>query len=180
MLLAALDAYDTVSLDHELGRLALALPPRELVHRVVLPVMKEVGDRWEAGTLGSGQEHLLSAAMRNLLGGVLRLSGARRGTRRLVFATPSGDRHEFGILAAAILAALGGLGVVYLRLDLPAAPIADAAKLTDAEIVVLGLTFAATQEPSMVEVRALAGELPASTELWLGGPLPEGIEASVG
>jgi MerR family transcriptional regulator, light-induced transcriptional regulator len=178
-LMRALEAYDAAALDREIGRLALVLPPRDLVHRMVLPVMKEVGDQWEAGKMTPGQEHLLSAALRNLLGALLRLASVNPGARRLVFATPSGDRHEFGILAAAMLAALGGLGVVYLGPDLPAAEIADAANLTEAEVVVLGLAFASSQPASLAEVRALAGQLPPSIELWLGGPLPPDIEQLV-
>jgi MerR family transcriptional regulator, light-induced transcriptional regulator len=170
-LLRALAAYDADALDRELGRLAIALPPRDLVHRVVLPVMKEVGDEWEAGRLTAGQEHLLSAALRNLLGALLRLSLANRGVRRLVFATPSGERHEFGILAAAMLAALGGLGVVYLGPDLPAAQIHDAATITESDVVLLGLTFGGGQPTTIAEVRALAERLPPSIELWLGGPV---------
>jgi MerR family transcriptional regulator, light-induced transcriptional regulator len=178
-LMSALAAYDAEGLDRELGRLAVALPPKNLVHRVVLPVMKEVGDEWEAGRISAGQEHLLSAALRNLLGALLRLSVSSRGARRLVFATPSGDRHEFGILAAAMLAALGGLGVVYLGPDLPAAQIHDAATLTESDVVVLGVTYGGSQPPSMAEVQALAERLPPSVELWLGGPLPAGVDRSI-
>jgi MerR family transcriptional regulator, light-induced transcriptional regulator len=178
-LMRALAAYDADALDRELGRLAVALPPKDLVHKVVLPVMKEVGDEWEAGRISAGQEHLVSAALRNLLGALLRLSLANRGTRRLTFATPSGDRHEFGILAAAMLAALGGLGVVYLGPDLPAAQIHDAATLTESDVVLLGLTFASGQAASMAEVRALADRLPPSVELWLGGPLPPDADLGI-
>jgi DNA-binding transcriptional MerR regulator/methylmalonyl-CoA mutase cobalamin-binding subunit len=178
-LLSALNAYDAGALDRELGRLALALPPRAFVHRVVLPVMKEVGDRWEAGRITAAQEHLLSASLRTLLGALSRLSGADRGGARLLFATPSGDRHEFGILASAMLAALGGLGVTYLGPDLPAAQIADAAARSGAQVVVLGLTYGGTQPASIAEVQALASQLAPSTELWLGGPLPAGLEQSI-
>jgi MerR family transcriptional regulator, light-induced transcriptional regulator len=178
-LMRALAAYDADALDRELGRLAIALPPRDLVHRVVLPVMKEVGDEWEAGRISAGQEHLVSAALRNLLGALLRLSLSNRGTRRVVFATPSGDRHEFGILAAAMLTALGGLGVVYLGPDLPAAQIHDAATLTESDVVLLGLTFASGQAASMAEVRVLAERLPPSVELWLGGPLPPDADLGI-
>jgi MerR family transcriptional regulator, light-induced transcriptional regulator len=178
-LMRALAAYDADGLDRELGRLAVALPPRDLVHRVVLPVMKEVGDEWEAGRLTAGQEHLLSAALRNLLGALLRLSLASREGRRLLFATPSGERHEFGILAAAMLAALGGLGVVYLGPDLPAAQIQDAATLTESDVVLLGLTFASGQAESIEEVGALADRLPPSVELWIGGPVPPDVARTI-
>lgn len=78
-----------------------------------------------------------------------------------------------------MLAALGGLGVTYLGPDLPAAQIVDAAARSGAQIVVLGLTFGATQPASIAEAQALASQLPSSTELWLGGPLPAGLDQSI-
>ena len=83
---------------------------------------------------------MVSGAMRNLLGSLLRVQAPRDGRAGLVFATPPGERHELGITAAAMLAAAGGLGVVYLGADLPAADIVEAARRTGARAVVLALT----------------------------------------
>jgi DNA-binding transcriptional MerR regulator len=102
VLLAALAAFDYMAVERELNRLALSLAPRDLVHRVVLPVMKRVGDDWYAERLTIAQEHLISSALRNLLGALVRLYAREQAVRRLLFATPSGERHEFGILAAAM------------------------------------------------------------------------------
>ena len=82
--------------------------------------LKQVGDEWHANRLNIAQEHLLSGAVRSLLGAMVRLYSKEDVPRRLLFATPSGERHEFGILAAAMLAAAGGLGVVYVGADVPA------------------------------------------------------------
>ena len=68
----------------------------------------------------------------------------RRRAGRLLFATPPGERHEIGTLGAAMLAASGGLGVAYLGADLPAREIVDSVKPAGAQVLVLGLTTAAT------------------------------------
>ena len=52
---------------------AAALPPRELVHAWVLPLMRHTGAEWHAGRLSTAQEHLLSASLRSLLGGIIRV-----------------------------------------------------------------------------------------------------------
>ncbi|MGE0594310.1 MAG: MerR family transcriptional regulator [Vicinamibacterales bacterium] len=168
-LLAALQRFDSVALEDELARLGAVLPPRAFVYEVVLPAMQRVGKEWHAGRLTVAQEHLFSAAVRNLLGTLIRLSSRDRVTRRLLFATPSGDRHEFGILVSAMLAALHGVGVVYVGADLPAADIVDAAIQSRVDGVVLGALQAAS-DPSVVrEVRTVASQLPPGVELWLGG-----------
>lgn len=78
-----------------------------------------------------------------------------------------------------MVAALGGLGTTCLGPDLPAAPIADAAARSSAQVVVVGLTFGATQPVSMGEVHSLVEQLPPSIKLWLGGPLPPRIEHTI-
>ena len=109
--------------------------------------LKHVGDEWHANRLNIAQEHLLSGAVRNLLGAMVRLYSKEDVPRRLLFATPSGERHEFGILAAAMLAAAGGLGVVYIGADVPARLIVDSAARSGVDVVVLGVIYSgATRE----------------------------------
>ena len=163
----AIDRYDLRDLESALARHAAVLPLRELVFGVILPLLRELGDRWEAGTLSPAQEHLVSASVRSALGGLLRSIGASDGSPRILFATPAGERHELGLLCAAVLTAVGGYGVLYLGPDLPAADIARAAKTSSAGVVVLAATTpgSVTRSESKELARKLSG-----TELWIGGP----------
>ena len=146
-LLGALQAFDGAAVERELMRLSLTLKPRDLVHQVLFRFLKHVGDEWHANRLDIAQEHLLSGAVRNLLGTMVRVYSKDDVTRRLLFATPSGERHEFGILAAAMLAAAGGLGVVYIGADVPARLIVDSAARSGVDVVVLGVMYSdATRE----------------------------------
>ena len=110
----------------------------------------------------------MSSAVRHLLGSYLRLHARRDVPARLVFATLSGDRHEIGVLGAAMLAAGSGLGVAYLGPDLPARDIVESARETTAKAVVLGVT-AAGRKATTQELRAIVRQLPREVELWLGG-----------
>jgi MerR family transcriptional regulator, light-induced transcriptional regulator len=85
----------------------------------------------------------------------------------VVFAAPSGERHELGLLGAAVLTAAGGFGTVYLGPDLPADDIWDAAARADARLVVVSLT--APGVVTRAELRALA-RVPPGARLWVGGP----------
>ena len=174
-----LERFDGASTERELRKLATLLPPRDFVRGVALPLMRRVGEDWFAGRLSVAQEHLCSAVMRNLLGSLVRVHAPEEPRLSLLFATTSGEAHEFGILAGAMLAVGGGLGAVYLGPDLPAGEIASAARRTRTRVVVLGIIAARPVEEAAAEVRALAGELPRGVELWVGGPaLPE-VQAAV-
>jgi hypothetical protein len=85
----------------------------------------------------------------------------------MVLATPPNEQHEFGILAAAMLASMAGIQPVYLGVNLPPYEIAGAAQRTRSQIVVLGITL---DSPAVAEnVSMIAASLSGSTELWLGG-----------
>lgn len=174
--LSAIEAFDTARAGDELSRLAAVLPPRDLVYQVAVPLMHEVGIRWHNGTLAIAQEHLVSQMLRNLLGGMMRLFRPSSAAMTMVLATPAGESHEFGILAAAMLASISGIEPVYLGPNLPAREIAAAAERTGAKVVVLGITFMV--ETTSEEVRAVAAAMPEASELWLGGASSADLELS--
>ncbi len=165
--LAAIENFDTVGASDELSRLAAVLSPRDLVYQVAVPLMHEVGIRWHNGTLAIAQEHLISQMLRTLLGNMMRLFRPSNPAMTMVLATPAGESHEFGILAAAMLASLAGVEPVYLGPNLPAREIADAARRTSAKVVALSITF--LPDTAQEELRALAAAMPEGTELWVGG-----------
>jgi methanogenic corrinoid protein MtbC1 len=149
--------------------MAALFPARHLIHRVIVPLMTELGERWYRGDLRVAQEHMVSAALRNLVGSLVRLFTRTQPKTSLLFATPKGEMHEFGILCAAMLAGAGGLGVAYLGVNLPSAEIIGAARKTGTEVVVLSVKAAVSGKASMKELHRISEGLPASTELWVGG-----------
>jgi DNA-binding transcriptional MerR regulator/methanogenic corrinoid protein MtbC1 len=172
-LLEAVDRYDLATVDRKLGKLSALLSSREMVHDVVLPFMREVGKGWQLGRFTVAQEHMVSGALRNLLGSLVRLQAPRDGRQGLVFATPPGERHELGITAAAMLAAAGGLGVTYLGADLPVGDVIEAARRTGARAVVIGLTRSVGVPEAVEAIRAIAAGVPQGVEVFVGGAAAE-------
>ena len=168
-LAAALREYDTVGIDQEIGRLAAVLRPLDLLQGVLMPLLVQVGDDWHRGRAGIANEHQMSSAIRHVLGSFLRVHARRDAPARLLFATPSGDRHEIGTLGAAMLAASSGLGVAYLGPDLPARDIVASVKTAGARVLVLGLTTASAGKAKERELRTIVRDLPKGVELWTGG-----------
>ena len=168
-LVAAWRTFDAARIDHELARLAAVLRPLELLQDVLMPVLKEAGDDWHRRRASIVHEHVLSSAVRNILGSLLRVYARPGAPARLIFATPAGERHELGTLGAAMLAAASGLSVAYLGPDLPAREIVESVRPAGAQVLVLGLTSVAGGKTKARELRTIVRNLPGEIELWAGG-----------
>jgi methanogenic corrinoid protein MtbC1 len=179
-ILSAIESFDYATANLQLGRLAALLPVDRLVSEVVFPLMRLVGDRWLDGTLTIAQEHMTSSILRNLLGGLVRLTTSSTPSQRILFATPSGEMHEFGILAAAMLAVASGFEALYLGSSLPALEIVAAAERTSPLAVVVGIKANEPTQATIEELRLLAEKLPRTAEFWLGGSNVKKTLASFG
>ena len=165
----ALERYDLDAIEATLNRYAASTYPRVIPSsRSSSRCSRRSVDVGKLETLRPAQEHLVSAIVRSVIGGLLRATMRPNASPKIVFATPAGERHELGLLSAALLTASAGYGVVYLGPDLPAADIAHAAAAAGARVVIVSLTT-----PGAVtrgEMRTLARIGQAGVELWVGGP----------
>lgn len=168
-LLDAIDTFDSDAINQELSKLALLLSPADLVYNAVLPLMRLVGENWQNGTCTIAQEHMFSACMRNLLGGLVRLHRTGSSSGKVLLATPVDELHEFGILAAAMLAVAQDFQITYLGPNLPADEILTTAEKCMSDIVALGIMKTNATPVVRDEMARLASGLPVGTELWAGG-----------
>ena len=168
-LLHAVESYDYLGAERELSRLSAATPsPRELVHRLGFPLMYITGERWHDGTFTIAQEHMVTALLSGLFASMLRLYAKTNPPAKVLMATPENEHHGFGILAAAMLAAAGGLGAIHLGTNLPAREIVQAARKTQANAILIGL--ATTKPASAVSVlQEIQSKAFPRTKLWVGG-----------
>lgn len=175
-LLAAVGRYDLEATEALFHRFALLLPPGELIFSVVLPVLRDIGRRWQEGAITPAQEHLVSGIVRGILSGLMRVMPKPPRAARIVFATPAQERHELGLLCGALLAATAGYAVIYLGPDLPAGDIAKAAAKADAKALVLAGTAG---DVDYAELRQLA-RLPKRVAIWVGGARSADLRRAIG
>jgi methylmalonyl-CoA mutase cobalamin-binding subunit len=98
----------------------------------------------------------------------------------MLFATPAGERHEFGTLGAALMAAGGGLGAIYVGPDLPADDLIAIAGAMAVDVIALGVTGAAGDQHLLIEeVRRVAHAVSRDVEVWVGGPASEQLAAAL-
>jgi len=172
--LARIEAFDYYRALEALSRASALLTTTDFVFEVLLPILRETGDRWEAGTFTVAHEHAVSSQARGLLDTLLRLAAPQAGAPRMVMATPATHLHEFGVLAAAHLAAARGFEPVYLGPDVPDIDLIDAVSRSGASLVLLSVER--TMDPS--ETRTfddLLQRLCQRCEVWVG--LPPGHSA---
>ncbi|MFY9643663.1 MAG: MerR family transcriptional regulator [Terriglobales bacterium] len=167
--LRALERFDYAATDRAINRLAVAVAnPRDFVHQVALPLMHTIGQRWHEGKCSIAQEHIVTRHISAVLTSFVRMYSRSNPPARILLAGPRNERHEFPLLAAAMLTAAAGLGVIYVGADLPAADIVLAARKTDADVILLSISTAPSEE-TMEELRHIERKVPRSTALWVGG-----------
>jgi DNA-binding transcriptional MerR regulator len=129
---------------------------------VVKPLLEAVGERWASGKLTVAEEHLVSETVRSRLGYLLGDSGGGvRGTAVLLCAP--GERHELGLMSAAIMLRRDGWKVVYLGADTPLADAVALARRLPARL--LGLSIALREHAESLERKTF----PEGIALVVGG-----------
>jgi DNA-binding transcriptional MerR regulator/methylmalonyl-CoA mutase cobalamin-binding subunit len=177
--LAAAEHFALEECERALAHASALLPPASLVDEVLAPVLHQVGERWHAGTFSVAQEHMVSAAVRKHVGLVLDLHARTARAVPIVFATLPGERHEFGLLMAALVCASHGCKVHYLGPDVPVDDIALYANRTGAAVVALSAVVGGDDATSVAEltsqVERLAERLGRDVSVWLGGRGAHGL-----
>ena len=165
----AIERFDYSQADRALNQVATAIAsPRNLVHDVALPLMRAIGERWHQGKCSIAQEHMLTSLLSALLTSFIRTYTSSNPPARVMFATPLGEQHGFPNLAAAMLTAAGGLGVIHLGTELPRQDIALAARKSGASALLLSISKTPGAQFGD-DLLYIAGKAPKSTALWLGG-----------
>lgn len=167
-IIAAVENFDYREADLELGRIVWLTNPRDVVHRVALPLMRLAGQRWHDQRIRVAHEHLLTQLLANLMGSMIRVYAPVSPPARVMTATLSGDLHAFGVLAASMLVVSAGLAVLPLGPDLPPDELAYAAKRSRTRVVLVSLTSPPDPAEAAKQVSLLAARLPRETELWVG------------
>lgn len=152
-LVAAAEAFDATRFD---ALLDAAFAPGTVagIRDVVLPVLHEIGLRWERSEITVGHEHFASHLIERRLLTLARGWDAGHGPLALL-ACPSGERHTLGLVCFGLLLAERGWRIAYLGADTPVDQVADmSARLHPAAVVLC-----------VLDARHLAAGAEAITEL---------------
>jgi DNA-binding transcriptional MerR regulator len=174
-ILAALDHFDSAEVQRLLSLQLSALGAARFAREIALPLVREIGERWANGQMGIASEHLATGVLRSLLGSALAPTATSLLGPRIAFATLTGERHELGLLMAALTALGAGANPVYLGVELPVEDLLSAVEGAGASALALSLVTNPTPQAART-VSALRGGLADEVRLWLGGAGASDIE----
>jgi MerR family transcriptional regulator, light-induced transcriptional regulator len=180
-ILGSLDALDGAEAQRLLALQLSALGAVRFAREVAMPLVREIGERWIGQRMRIDSEHLATAVLRSMLGSALQPGAAALRGARIVFATLAGERHELGLLMAALSAMGAGANPVYLGPEVPVEDLLHAVERSRSAALALSVVAASASEVA-ASLAALRAGLPADVHLWVGGAgagrltLPPGVE----
>jgi MerR family transcriptional regulator, light-induced transcriptional regulator len=167
-IMRAVEVMDGPRIHALLMQAVVALPVDRVLNGVVVPVLRQVGDRWAAGAICPANEHLLSVNVRRVLAWLTEAVPVSPGAPALLVTTPAGHWHELGAQIAGVIAAEAGWRVIFLGPNLPSEDIVRAAEMTGSGAVLLGATMV-DEELLFRELRGLRERLPSEIRVYIGG-----------
>ncbi len=142
------------------------LPPLVFFTGFVVPLLREVGDRWHSGTLTVAEEHLISQPVRQRLIALLS-TAPRRAKHHVVCACLENEQHEIGLIGAALRFRHQGYRVTFLGARTPVDQLLRVVNAVKPELVALSIVDGEGLE---AQLNALAAGLPNGTKVLTGGP----------
>ncbi len=163
-LAAALDRFDEADANAILDDAIARFTVNTVASRVLLPVLHEIGTRWESGEVSVAEEHFATALLRGRMLALGRNWGAGGGPLA-VLACPPGEQHDLGLIAFGLVLRERGWRIALLGGDTPIETIADAVAKLAPNAVVLAAVTREPFEGVADQIRALT----AATTVLIGG-----------
>ncbi len=147
---------------------AMALYPVDIVTtRLIMPLLEELGNRWEKKAGSVAEEHFFSVYLRNKLGARFHHQNLKNSGPKLIMACMPGEHHEFGILLFALTAHSKGYQVILLGADLPVSELLQVAQRTDSQAIVLAGSASLSCATLNEDIKLLTESL--SIPVFIGG-----------
>jgi DNA-binding transcriptional MerR regulator/methylmalonyl-CoA mutase cobalamin-binding subunit len=159
-------------------REALALHPLDdVTENLTVPVLEELGNRWEAGKGRIAEEHFFNQFVRNALGSRLFHRPWNPGPMTLVTACFPGELHDIGLLLFNLSAESRGYRIIGLGANTPLTDLPHVAGTTKAQAIVLSTTSTEVTDSAALGLRELVDSL--EIPVLIGGKQSESDRRSI-
>jgi MerR family transcriptional regulator, light-induced transcriptional regulator len=146
--ISAIMRFDESALD-AIYESALGLQTIEIVtHKLLVPVLEELGRRWESAEGRIAEEHFFTTYTRNKLGARLHHRRRIAPVARLLCACAPGEHHELGLLLFALAAHDQNVTCVMLGANMPFDELAAACKRAGCDGIVISMSMQ-TEAPGL-------------------------------
>lgn len=154
--LNALEDFSTERLDLLYNEACALFPIDTITEHLLIPVLGQIGQRWDKRPSGIAEEHFFSAWLRNKLGARLHHAAAIGRGPQLILACLPHEDHELGLLMFALLALQRGYRIIYLGANMPILEIAHVAAHSHAQGIVLAGRDAVEPSKVVAEIARMA------------------------
>lgn len=150
---------------------ARTFAPLRQLNELYLPLLRQVGAGWAVGEISVAQEHFASGICRSQMLALLTQVAPANGTSKGVVAllTPPGERHELGLLGAAVHVAAQGWQADWLGLELPTTELSAYCATKQVDAVCMALVTERTQPELRAVAEAVRAAVPPHIPVVLGG-----------
>lgn len=174
-MILALRHYQLSILGHEFEKVIQGVGPRDLVHKVMTPLLEEVWRLSEAGSLSKAQKQTITTLMKFYVGPVAFGAGKpfQEGRPTMLIASPEGDPYELHIIQSALLAREWDYNVFYLGSNVPLSTLQDTLMAMKIDSICLGISplINKTLNDQLSNyLRELVSFIPHHVKLMVGGP----------
>jgi methanogenic corrinoid protein MtbC1 len=135
-LLKAVGEFDGTAAQAVLDVALEHLGVEQTIAELVLPALRETGERWAGGEFTVAQEHFASNLIRTRLSALTLAWDSGTGPVA-VLACPPGEHHDLGLLSFGVVLGRAGWRVRYLGADTPVDTLGSAVTLLQPDLVVL-------------------------------------------
>lgn len=142
-MLNAIHQFDELQLDNIYND-ALSLYPIDLViTRLIVPMLKLLGDRWQTEEAGVAEEHFFAVFLRNKLGARYHHLNSQSNGPIVLAACIPGEYHELGLILFCLSAVSHGIRIILLGANCPMEELQIVAR----RVQVQGIVLSASSRP---------------------------------
>ena len=131
----------------------------EALGEIILPCMREIGDRWQEGDVNVAEEHFASSLVRATLLSLAKGWSSGRGPKAVLACLP-GERHDIGLICFGLVLWRKGWRIFYVGQDTPLDELQRAVVTARPDLVVLAALGPELFRGTEDDLRSLAAVAP--------------------
>ncbi len=168
-MLTAVLQFDEAELEDTYNEVLSLYPVHVATRRLLVPLLTELGERWQNTEGGIAEEHFFAVYMRNKLGARFHHRGRNNRGPRLLLACMPGEQHEIGLLLFALSAHDRGYQLIVMGADMPLPDLTVAARRIHSDAIVLSSSV--NPGPSVLEEDLPRLVADTGLPVFVGGPV---------
>ena len=134
-------------------------PVNVVIDRLVVPLLQELGRRWEQSDGSIAEEHFFGVYLRNKLGARFHHMRRNPGGPKLLAACLPGEQHEIGLLLFALAAMDRDYRIILLGANMPLDVLPPVVRRIACQAIVLSGSAAFAVEDLREDLRHLVSEV---------------------